>query len=233
MSFVPIDSAIEFDGQVHNQSTGALIAADSTPTWKVYQQGNTTAIATGNMTARATAGEYFMATTALGASGFTAGKMHQVKMTAAVSGITDITVLGRFFCVPAWSVAGVMKVDVSHWIGTAVALVGGLPSVNMTTVTAGIIAATSFAANALDAVWSAASRVLTGTTLTSANTELTAVPAATASLTSMIKWMFMQSRNRLAQTATEQTLLADDAVTPVATATVSDDGTTAVRGEFV
>lgn len=53
------------------------------------------------------------------------------------------------------------RVDVGHWIGTAVTLSSSLPDVNTKTITAGIIAAGTFAANALDAVWSTATRTLT------------------------------------------------------------------------
>lgn len=54
-----------------------------------------------------------------------------------------------------------LRVDVGSWLGTVVTLSGGLPDVNMKTITAGIIAAASFAANALDAVWATGARTLT------------------------------------------------------------------------
>lgn len=53
------------------------------------------------------------------------------------------------------------RVDIGKWLGTAVTLSSGVPDVNMKTITAGIIAAASFAANALDAVWSTTARTLT------------------------------------------------------------------------
>lgn len=56
------------------------------------------------------------------------------------------------------------RVDLGKWLGTAVTLTGGLPDVNAKTIKDGIIAAATFAANALDAVWSTASRVLTAGT---------------------------------------------------------------------
>lgn len=67
---------------------------------------------------------------------------------------------------------------------------------------------------------------------TDTTTELAAVPAATAPLRTMIRWLFLKARNKITQTATTQTVLADDGSTPVAASTVSDDGTTATRGEF-
>lgn len=70
------------------------------------------------------------------------------------------------------------------------------------------------------------------TALTSALAEPTAVIAANASLRDKINWFAALSRNKITQTATTQTLLADDGSTPIAASTVSDDGTTATRGEF-
>jgi len=61
--------------------------------------------------------------------------------------------------------------------------------------------------------------------------ELGAVPAATASFADKLTWVFMLSRNKLTQTATTQTVYADDGTTSVATSTVSDDGTTFTKGE--
>lgn len=65
-----------------------------------------------------------------------------------------------------------------------------------------------------------------------ATTELTAVPAANSSLDKMIRWLFLLARNKITQTATTQTVYADDGTTTVATSTVSDNGTTATRGEL-
>lgn len=58
------------------------------------------------------------------------------------------------------------------------------------------------------------------------------VPAATATLAAKLGWLFFLARNRITQTATTQTALADDGSTSVATSTVSDDGSTFVRGEW-
>lgn len=63
--------------------------------------------------------------------------------------------------------------------------------------------------------------------------ELSAVPAATSSLKDKLIWLFMLGRNRVLQTSSQQTLKADNGTTNVATAAVSDDGTTAERSEFV
>jgi len=70
------------------------------------------------------------------------------------------------------------RVDVGKWLGTAVTLSAGVPDVNMKTITAAIIAAASFAANALDAVWSTAARTITGGTITT-NIDKTGYTAST------------------------------------------------------
>ena len=61
--------------------------------------------------------------------------------------------------------------------------------------------------------------------------ELSGVPVADASLADKITWLAMLARNRMTATSALQTLFADDTTTPVATFGVSDDGTTAERGE--
>ena len=63
--------------------------------------------------------------------------------------------------------------------------------------------------------------------------ELGGVPAATSSIKDKLNWIFMLARNKIEQTATTTTVRADDTTTSVATSTVSDDGTTATRGELI
>jgi hypothetical protein len=62
--------------------------------------------------------------------------------------------------------------------------------------------------------------------------EAAAVPAATSTLKDKINWLFALARNKLTQTTTTQTLRNDADSGNVATSTVSDDGTTATRGEW-
>lgn len=62
--------------------------------------------------------------------------------------------------------------------------------------------------------------------------EPSSVPAATATLAAKLGWLAALSRNKLIQTATTQTLRNDADDADVATAAVSDDGTTATRGEW-
>lgn len=62
--------------------------------------------------------------------------------------------------------------------------------------------------------------------------ELTGVPPDDATITQMIRWLYLLARNKLTQTADTQTVLADDGSTTVATSTISDNGTTTTRGEY-
>ena len=58
------------------------------------------------------------------------------------------------------------------------------------------------------------------------------VPAATASIVTMVHWLFTLGRNKITQTATTQTLRNDADDGNIGTSTVSDDATTFTRGEF-
>lgn len=57
-------------------------------------------------------------------------------------------------------------------------------------------------------------------------------PAATASITVKLNWLYMAWRNKKTQTSTDLKLFADDASTVVAKSAVSDDLTTFTAGEF-
>lgn len=82
------------------------------------------------------------------------------------------------------------------------------------------IDADALAANAVDEIWD------------EAMTEVSAPPAVTASFRDALRWMFALSRNKITQTATTQTLRNDADAGNLGTAAVSDDGTTATRGEW-
>lgn len=146
---------------------------------------------------------------------------------------------------------GRVDTNTKAWAGTAVTLTSSLPDVNTKTIAAGIIAAATFAANALDAVWSTAVRVLTaGTNLNdlsaaqvktqvvaALNTDTYAepvqgAPVATTTLVDKIGHLYKAYRNKKTQTSATFSLFADDAVTVDQKAAVSDDGTTFTSGEI-
>ena len=84
----------------------------------------------------------------------------------------------------------------------------------------GAIDADALADDAVTEIWSKAA------------VEPAGVPAVTASMVDALSWMLVLSRNKITQTATLQTLLADNTAATIAASTISDDGTTFIRGEF-
>jgi hypothetical protein len=66
-----------------------------------------------------------------------------------------------------------------------------------------------------------------------AQSEPSSVPAANATPLAKIAWIASLARNKITQTDSTQLLKADDGTTTIGTSTVSDDGTTATRGEWV
>lgn len=62
--------------------------------------------------------------------------------------------------------------------------------------------------------------------------ELSATPAANAAIATMIKWLYMQARNKVDQSASVQQLYADDGSTVVSEAAVSEVSEVVTRAEF-
>lgn len=85
---------------------------------------------------------------------------------------------------------------------------------------AGAITAAAISADVASEIWSEAA------------VEPTGVPAVTASMLSSVSWLLALSRNKITQTATLQTLLADNTANTIAASTISDDAVTFVRNEF-
>jgi len=189
------------------------------------------------------------------ASGSGAG---QLDVTSGVIKANLAQILGTALTETAGQIAGAFKkfFNVATPTGTVNSIpdavagaASGLATVgsNMGSVTAvgtGGITSASFAAGAIDAAAiaadaigsselaaSAATEIATAVTGTSC-TEPTAAVAASPSLIAAISWLLTLSRNKIEQTATTQTLRADDGTTAIASATLSDDGTTMTKGEF-
>lgn len=59
-----------------------------------------------------------------------------------------------------------------------------------------------------------------------------AAPSVPLTVGDALGWLMLLARNRRTQTASLETVYADDGTTAVATSAVSDDGTTFVRGEY-
>ena len=62
--------------------------------------------------------------------------------------------------------------------------------------------------------------------------EISSIPSATSSITDRLGYLFAMARNKMTTTATTASLKADNGSTEIGASTVSDDGTTAIRGEF-
>jgi hypothetical protein len=71
------------------------------------------------------------------------------------------------------------------------------------------------------------------TAMASTIAEVSAVPPANAPIWTAIKWLLALSRNRITQTSTTKALKNDANSGNIATAAVSDDGTTYDRNEWV
>lgn len=117
-----------------------------------------------------------------------------------------------------------IRVSVTQWTGTAVASpdTAGYPKVTLKSGTGtGELSLSSgtvaLSASGLDAVVCA---------------EPGAVPALTANLKTAISWLLALARNKITQTSTTTALRNDADSASIATSTVSDDGTTFVRGEW-
>lgn len=103
-----------------------------------------------------------------------------------------------------------------------------------------LIAAATFAAGAIDAAAIATNAFDADALAADAVTEIwakacvepAAVVAAAPTAIAALSWLLTLSRNKIEQTSAVQTLKADDASTTIATAALSDDGTTHTRGEF-
>jgi len=120
--------------------------------------------------------------------------------------------------------ADYVRVSVTHWAGTAVATpdTAGYPKVTLkagtgtgeVSLSSGLV---TLSATGLDNVVCA---------------EPGGVPALTANLKTAISWLLALARNKITQTSTTSTLRNDADNANIATSTVSDDGTTFVRGEW-
>lgn len=132
-----------------------------------------------------------------------------------------------------------LETDVVQWLGTAAASVdtAGYPVVTIKDGTgAGELATTSGVLDTVGTIGAtglaAINAEVVDTLSTDAQSELAAVPAANAALSAKINWLFLLARNKITQTASTQTVRNDADGADVATASVSDDGTTTTRAEW-
>lgn len=129
----------------------------------------------------------------------------------------------------------VLDVSLTQWIGVAPnALSSGRVDTTVVAMAAGTVTAAAVATGAIDAdalATDAVSEIATGV-LDEAIAEPSAIFTWPASLRTIIQWVGAVGRNRITQTATTQIVRNDADSGTIGTATVSDDATTFVRGEF-
>lgn len=218
LNYVALDSASKtFDAVFHDPDTANKRNADSTPVFNVFEDANDTPILLNqSMTQRATFTGCYRGTFAPStANGFEVGKSYNVHVYGTVTG----TVSGNSIS-DDW-------VAMTFCIGLTETVAGSVPSTVAGSVASVVGAVGSVTGNVGGSVGSVVDLSV------SANTELTAVPASTATIKDMIKWVYMAARNRRTQTATTQIVKANDGATTVGTSTISDDLTTAVRGVWI
>lgn len=181
---------------------------------------------------------------------------HVVVSAITVDTQTVSFIAAAFRLMPAESSAGAPKVDVSHAAGTA----WGSGAITAGSLAADAITAAKVAADvttelqsglataaALDAVDNFLDTEV-ASILSAVDTEVAAIlallddartepgqgaPPVNPDLATKIDYLYKFLRNKVTQTSTLMTVYADDGTTADHKSTVSDDGTTYTRGEFV
>lgn len=151
----------------------------------------------------------------------------------AATGVDITKILGTAIIAPA--TAGILDVNMKNIANAAVSTASAQIGVNVVNAAgtawgSGAITAASIATDAIDADALATDAVTE--IWAKACTEPTAVVGASPTAIAALSWLNTLSRNKITQTATTQTLLADDGSTTIAASTLSDDGVTFTRGEF-
>lgn len=104
MKFYKIDQYFEMTFQTQRFDTGAATDADSTPTYRTYEENNDTVLQTGNTSKRDdanTTGYYYARDQMTTAAGYEVGKTYEVRVAATVNSVAGAAVVGRFTILPA------------------------------------------------------------------------------------------------------------------------------------
>lgn len=155
-----LEEGTYFDFVTHRADTGAVADADSGPTAEVFEDATDTTVVALTVTKRTSkTGNYRVPVTAAAADGFEIGKTYNVVASATVNSVAGKGVIGRF------KVRARGKDDLAYPATSGRSLdVDASGRVTVGSIINGAIAAATFAANALDAVWATATRVLTAAT---------------------------------------------------------------------
>lgn len=162
---IPLNgAAVVFDACTHDPSTGAISDADSAPTFDVFENTTDAEILSGQTMTKRTSktGDYRGSFSPSTGNGFEVDKYYNVVVTGIVGGVTAKKKEVTFRIVPAESQAGVPKVDLAYWLGTApLALASQFVRVSVGVLDDSLLTAAKFASGAFDAVWSVSTRSLT------------------------------------------------------------------------
>mgnify|MGYP000949307805 CR=1 FL=1 len=171
---VVIGSTVYFDFATTSFATGA--AANASAVGAMVYEDNGTAALSGVSVAQISTntGEYRIAVVATAGNGFEVGKTYNVWATATVGGVAGKACIATFL--------GVDALPDNAGIAAIKAKTDNLPAdtntlltstgIKISSIANGAIATTTFAAGALDAVWSATSRTLTAISDSSGITTL-------------------------------------------------------------
>lgn len=99
MKLYKIDQYFEFTFNTQRFDTGAATDADSTPTYRVYEENSDTVLVSGNCAKRDdsnTTGYYYVRDQCTTANGFEVGKTYEVRIEATVNSVAGAAVVGRF-----------------------------------------------------------------------------------------------------------------------------------------
>ncbi len=210
-------NAVQFAGQTITAAAGVTVPSSiASPT--NITAGTITTVT--NLTNAPTVGDLTAAMIASVTTAATAATPTAAAVTGNVGGNVGGNVTGS-----VGSVAGNVGGNVTGSVGSIAA--NGIAA---TSIAAAAITAAKFAANAIDANALAADAVTE--IWAKLCTEPAAVIDASPTAIAALSWLATLSRNRITQTATVQTLFADDGVSSIAAAGVSDDATTFERTEF-
>ena len=100
---IQLDDYLEFQFSTQTPSTGAATDADSLPTYRVYEAGNDTVVASGNCSKvdDANTTGYYRARAQVATGTYTVGTVYLVQVAATVGAVDGEANVGEFIVVPA------------------------------------------------------------------------------------------------------------------------------------
>lgn len=138
--YVKINDTVRFGVAIHNPSGGALIDADETPQWYVFEDGTDSVLLNGNFSKRAGLdGTYYSSFSASAANGFNAQSYYEVHASGTVNSIIGRAIVKTFVVedLITVSVTGVPNVNIVSVSGLPTNPVGSIDA-NISSADAGV-----------------------------------------------------------------------------------------------